>query len=75
MKIDRSFVMDLETDPTAVAIAHSIVALGRSLSLRLVAEGVETEGQAARLRALGCDELQGFLYGRPVPAASFAAPR
>jgi len=73
MKIDRAFVRDLETDANALAIARTIVTLGRSLSLRLVAEGVETEGQAQALRAMGCDELQGYLYGKPMPAAAFAA--
>jgi diguanylate cyclase (GGDEF)-like protein len=68
MKIDRAFVRDLELDPNAVAIARTIVTLGRSLGLRLIAEGIETPGQAQILRAMGCDELQGFLFGRPMPA-------
>jgi diguanylate cyclase (GGDEF)-like protein len=68
MKIDRAFVRDLELDPNAVAIARTIVTLGRSLGLRLIAEGIETPGQAEILRAMGCDELQGFLFGRPMPA-------
>ena len=73
MKIDRTFVRDLETDASAIAIARAIVALGKSLSLTLVAEGIETDGQAGLLRAMACDEFQGFLYGRPMPAASFAS--
>jgi predicted signal transduction protein with EAL and GGDEF domain len=73
MKIDRAFVRDLETDANALAIARTIVTLGRSLSLRLVAEGVETEGQAQALRAIGCDELQGYLFGKPMPAQAFQA--
>jgi len=73
MKIDRAFVRDLETDPNALAIARTIVTLGRSLSLRLVAEGVETAGQAQSLRAMGCDELQGYLFGMPMPAQAFQA--
>jgi EAL domain-containing protein (putative c-di-GMP-specific phosphodiesterase class I) len=72
MKIDRAFVRDLEIDPTAVAVARTIVTLGRSLSLRLVAEGIETHGQAELLRQMGCDEFQGYLFGRPMPAQAFA---
>ena len=71
IKIDRAFVRDLEVDPNAVAIARTIVTLGRSLGLRLIAEGIETPGQAEILRGLGCDELQGYLFGRPMPAAEF----
>jgi len=73
MKIDRAFVRDLELDPNAVAIARTIVTLGQSLSLRLVAEGIETAGQAELLRAMGCDELQGYFFGRPMPAQEFQA--
>ena len=73
MKIDRAFVRDLEADRNALAIAQTIVTLGRSLSLRLVAEGVETAGQAQALRAMGCDELQGYLFGMPMPAQAFQA--
>ncbi len=73
MKIDRAFVCDLETDPNAVAIARTIVTLGRSLSLRLVAEGIETPGQAGLLREMACDEFQGYLFGKPMPAAEFEA--
>ena len=73
MKIDRAFVRDLETDQNAVAIARTIVTLGRSLSLRLVAEGIETHGQDRLLREMGCDEFQGYLFGKPMPAAEFTA--
>jgi EAL domain-containing protein (putative c-di-GMP-specific phosphodiesterase class I) len=73
MKIDRAFVRDLESDPNALAIARTIVTLGQSLSLRLVAEGVETTGQAQALRTMGCDELQGYLFGMPMPAQAFQA--
>jgi len=71
MKIDRSFVVDLGTDDGAMAVARAIVALARSLRLELVAEGIETEAQAAVLRAMGCDELQGYLFARPLPPAAF----
>ncbi len=73
MKIDRAFVKDLETDPDAVAIAQTIVTFARALGLAIVAEGIETEAQAARLGAMGCDEFQGFLFARALPAAEFAA--
>ncbi|HUG25671.1 putative bifunctional diguanylate cyclase/phosphodiesterase [Piscinibacter sp.] len=70
LKIDRAFVMDLDDDMTARAVAQSIVALGNALEKRIVAEGVETAGQAKWLTAIGCDELQGYYYGRPVDAGT-----
>ena len=72
MKIDRSFVVGLGTDDGAMAVTRAIVALARSLHLHLVAEGIETEAQAEVLRSMGCDELQGYLFSRPVPADLFA---
>ena len=71
MKIDRSFVMDLETDASALPTIRAIVALAQAAQLHLVAEGVETETQARLLRELGCHELQGYLYSRPVTVAEF----
>ena len=71
MKIDRSFVMDLETEASALPTIRAIVALAQAAQLHLVAEGVETETQARMLRELGCHELQGYLYSRPVAAAAF----
>jgi diguanylate cyclase (GGDEF)-like protein len=71
MKIDRSFVTDLETDASALPSVRAIVALAQAAQLHLVAEGVETEAQASMLRELGCHELQGYLYSRPVAAAQF----
>jgi diguanylate cyclase (GGDEF)-like protein/PAS domain S-box-containing protein len=67
LKIDRSFVQDLGHDADDAAICASIIGLGHLMELRIVAEGVETEQQAAWLRERGCDELQGFLLGRPQP--------
>ena len=67
LKIDRSFVVGLGTDDGAMAVTRAIVALARSLRLHLVAEGIETEAQAEVLRSMGCDELQGYLFSRPVP--------
>ncbi|MBB6082749.1 EAL domain-containing response regulator [Castellaniella defragrans] len=69
LKIDMSFVRDLETNPGNVSIVTAIIALGHSLELDIVAEGVETAEQLARLQRLGCDLIQGYLVGRPVPAA------
>jgi diguanylate cyclase (GGDEF)-like protein len=68
LKIDRAFVMDLETSEKSRTIARSIVELARSLNLRVVAEGVETVGQRDILIAMGCDDLQGFLFCMPVNA-------
>jgi diguanylate cyclase (GGDEF)-like protein/PAS domain S-box-containing protein len=67
LKIDRSFVQDLGHDLEDAAICDSIIGLGHLLGLRTVAEGVETEQQRDWLHARGCDELQGFLLGRPLP--------
>ena len=71
LKIDRAFVTDTVADRSSLAIARTIVTLAKSLSLRLVAEGIETESQAALLCSMGCDEFQGFLYGRPVDIREF----
>lgn len=71
LKIDRGFVRDLAEDSEDAAIVSAIVALGRTLNLQVVAEGVETEAQQSFLAGLGCDALQGYLLGRPVPAAQF----
>ncbi len=70
LKIDRAFVERLPADPGAVALARAIIALGRTLSLRLVAEGIERREQAELLQSLGCDHGQGFLYGAPMTPAS-----
>lgn len=72
IKVDRSFVTDLDSNPGNQALVSAIVGLGRALGLAVVAEGVETDAQAGHLRRLGCHILQGFLYGRPMPAADFA---
>ena len=66
LKIDRAFVRDLETNPDARAIVEAVVRLAHALGLKVVAEGVETAGQRDVLHALGCDELQGFLFARPM---------
>jgi diguanylate cyclase (GGDEF)-like protein len=68
LKIDRSFVTDVAADPAHRAIARTIVDLGRSLGLRVVAEGIEDDACLAAVRALGCDAAQGYALGRPVAA-------
>ena len=73
LKIDRSFVKDLDSDETDRAIASSIIALAHNLGLSVVAEGVEAEEHLAFLRSEGCDEYQGYLFSRPVPPDAFAS--
>ena len=67
MKIDRSFVMDIERDPAATRLLESIVQLCKVLGMRTVAEGVETAQQLAALQAMGVDEYQGYHFARPMP--------
>jgi EAL domain-containing protein (putative c-di-GMP-specific phosphodiesterase class I) len=69
LKLDQRFVRGLPHDPNDAAIARTIVAMGHQLKLVVSAEGVETEAQANFLSGIGCDELQGYLFGRPVAAA------
>jgi diguanylate cyclase len=69
IKLDRSFMGELDTSPQARAIVRAVLALGQSLNVPVLAEGVETDDQLAFLEAEGCDEAQGYLFGRPVPLA------
>lgn len=73
LKIDRSFVRDVVTDPDDDAIVRAIIQLAASLGLRTMAEGVETEATREHLRRLGCHDLQGYLVARPMPAAEVPA--
>ena len=65
LKIDRSFINDLTTDPEDKAITEAIIAMAKTLDLTVVAEGVETREQLELLRSLACDEIQGFYFSRP----------
>jgi diguanylate cyclase (GGDEF)-like protein/PAS domain S-box-containing protein len=71
IKIDRSFVDDVLTDPNDAAICKAVIALGKSLALDVIAEGVETEGQWNRLREEGCTAFQGYLFARPMNEPDF----
>lgn len=72
IKIDRSFITELETDKTERALVQAVIDLGHALGLKVVAEGVETAVQADLLRRMGCDIFQGYLFARPMPAKDFA---
>jgi EAL domain-containing protein (putative c-di-GMP-specific phosphodiesterase class I) len=71
IKIDRSFIERLSVDGRNFEVTKSIVELGRSLNLEIVAEGIEHAGQVAAIRSLGCTHGQGYYYGRPMPAGEF----
>jgi diguanylate cyclase (GGDEF)-like protein len=73
IKIDRSFISEIDSADSAAAIARAVVNLGQSLGLEVVAEGVETTAQLDYLREIKCDEAQGYLFGRPMPASEFEA--
>jgi EAL domain-containing protein (putative c-di-GMP-specific phosphodiesterase class I) len=73
VKIDRSFVQGLESDPEFAPVVRSAIDMGHGLGLKVVAEGIETEEAAVRLRDLRCDIAQGYLYAKPMPLAAFEA--
>jgi EAL domain-containing protein (putative c-di-GMP-specific phosphodiesterase class I) len=73
LKIDRSFVRDLHHDSEDAAICAAIIAMGHNLGLKVIAEGVELEEQLAYLRDHDCDQIQGFLFSKPLPAGEFEA--
>ena len=67
LKIDRMFVTGMNTDPNGLSLVSTIISLAHSLQLNVVAEGVETDEQSNLLRLLKCDEMQGYLFSKPVP--------
>ncbi len=73
LKIDQSFIRNLESEPVNVDIVKAIAALGKSMSLELVAEGVETDDELALVKSSGCDSVQGYRYSKPLPANQLEA--
>ena len=73
LKVDRSFVRDMETNPDNMAIVRTITHLGQSLGIKVTVEGVETQSQMTLLRAMGCDTMQGYLFAKPMDAAQVDA--
>jgi EAL domain-containing protein (putative c-di-GMP-specific phosphodiesterase class I) len=67
LKIDKSFIDGLLANENDKAVADAVVSLGRTLNLRVIAEGVETDAQATFLRSIHCDEMQGYLFSKPLP--------
>lgn len=69
LKMDRMLITSIDSDPVQRALVRAIIDMARALSCQVVAEGVETAEQARVLQSKGCDEIQGFLFSRPLPAA------
>ena len=72
IKIDRSFIADIATDSDDVEIIKAIITMGQSLNRKIIAEGVETAEQLLILKKYQCDEIQGYVFGRPMPGDSLA---
>lgn len=73
IKIDQSFVHDIETDPNSMALSNAIIVMAHGLGLKVIAEGVETQGQLGLLKNAGCDYAQGYYFSKPIPADAFEA--
>mgnify|MGYP002351780084 FL=1 len=73
LKIDQSFVRNIDSKPDAAAIVNAVIVMGRQLGLNTLAEGVETEAERDALRTAGCDDIQGYLLGKPMPAEAIDA--
>ena len=71
LKIDKSFIQDIANDSDDRAIISAVTAMAHKMRMKVIAEGVETEEQLSFLRLTGCDEMQGFLYSRPLPAEEY----
>ena len=71
LKIDKSFVRELQANTDDAAIVRSTIGLGKLLGLSVIAEGIEDHATAELLRSMGCEEGQGYYFGRPMPAAEF----
>lgn len=71
-KVDQSFVHGIDSDPASRAITEAIIALGHNLKLDIIGEGVESEEMLRYLKQHGCDQVQGFLFSKPLPASEFA---
>jgi EAL domain-containing protein (putative c-di-GMP-specific phosphodiesterase class I) len=71
LKIDRSFIKDITQDSDSEVITKAVIVMAHSLKLAVIAEGIETEEQCALLSSLGCDAMQGYFFGRPMPAEAF----
>ena len=73
LKIDRSFIITMLTDKPTMTLVSTMISLGHSLGLKVVAEGVDAEEQATALVRLGCEEMQGYLFSKPLPVAELGA--
>jgi EAL domain-containing protein (putative c-di-GMP-specific phosphodiesterase class I) len=71
LKIDKTFIQDITTVPEDGAIVSAVIAMAGKLNMKVIAEGVETQEQMEYLRSLGCDQMQGYYFGKPLPAEEF----